>query len=184
MYNTVRDHAVRGVQHLLLANRPDHVRLRENKGQSRSHRPADMPVSDARMELVDNAFRNILRRGDDPTTQALVAYAAANLRRTSLWPRILRLAEKSKDVFPRLAAYHALLDMPDMDQIDRLMVAFGNEEVRARLADKASSGLGAKVQVITDRGALLDARSGPMSVKAWYCSPPDIQPRTRFLKKQ
>lgn len=127
----VRQEAVRGIQHLLLAHRPSHVTLRENKGQSFQHRPDDLPVDDAAIELVDAGFRKILRRGDDGTTQGLVAYAAANLRRLELWPRVLKLAEKSPDVFARLASYHALLDMPDVDQVERLMVAFAKEESRA-----------------------------------------------------
>lgn len=126
----VRQEAVRGVQHLLLAHRPAHVQLRENKGQIRGHHPEDMPVDDARMELVDTGFRKILRRGDDGTTQGLVAYAVANLRRSELWPRVLRLAEKSQDEFARIAGYHALLDAPHEDQIERLMDAFADEASR------------------------------------------------------
>ncbi len=126
----VRQEAVRGIQHLLLAHRPSHVSLRENKGQSFQHRPDDLPCDEPTRDSIDTGFRKILRRGDDGTTQGLVAYAAANLRRFDLWPRILKLAEKSQDVFARLASYHALLDMPDIEQVDRLMAAFVKETDR------------------------------------------------------
>ncbi len=127
----LRQEAVRAIQHLLLAHRPSHVSLLENKGESRQHRPADLSVTEASLELVDAGFRKILRRDDDGMTQGLVAYAAANLRRFELWPRVLKLAEKSPDVFARLAAYHALLDMPDDEQVERLMAAFEKEKDRA-----------------------------------------------------
>lgn len=126
----LRQEGVRAIQHILLAHRPSHVSLRENKGQLEGHKPENMPVADEVMELIDTGFRKILRRDDDGTTQALVAYAAANLRREDLWPRVLKLAEKSKDVFARVASYHALLDMPDTEQVPRLMKAFAGENNR------------------------------------------------------
>ncbi|MEO1271036.1 MAG: HEAT repeat domain-containing protein, partial [Myxococcota bacterium] len=126
----VRQEAVRGIQHLLLAHRPSHVVLRENKGDVRGHRPDDLPLDDEALEVIDAGFRKILRRDDDGMTQGLVAYAAANLRRFDLRPRVIRLAERSQDSFARMAAYHALLDMPDTDQVDRIMEAFAKEKDR------------------------------------------------------
>ncbi|MBH25230.1 MAG: hypothetical protein CMH57_12400 [Myxococcales bacterium] len=126
----VRQEAVRGIQHLLLAHRPAHVVLRENKGDARGHRPDDLPLDDDALEVIDAGFRKILKRDDDGMTQGLVAYAAANLRRFDLRPRVIRLAERSQDNFARMAAYHALLDMPDTDQVDRIMEAFAKEQDR------------------------------------------------------
>jgi HEAT repeat protein len=126
----IRQEAARGVQHLLLAYRPGYVTRRENKGQAEGHRAEDLPIEGRSLEELDAAFRKILRRDDDGRTQGLVAYAAANLRREELWPRILRLAEKSPDLFARIASYHALLDMPHPDQLERLMAAFNKETSR------------------------------------------------------
>jgi len=126
----VRQEAVRAIQHLLLAHRPAHVSLRDDKGDVIRHGPDDLPLDDEAIEEIDAGFRRILRRDDDGMTQGLVAYAAANLRRTTLWPRVLKLAEKSDDTFARMAAYHALLDMPDPEQLERLMKAFDAEKDR------------------------------------------------------
>ena len=126
----VRQEAVRGIQHLLLAHRPSHVSIRRNKGNAYGHRPEDLPLDEIALDNIDAGFRKILRHDSDGMTQGLVAYAAANLRRQELRSRVLRLAERSPDLFARMASYHALLDMPDPDQIDRLMVAFSKEKDR------------------------------------------------------
>lgn len=132
---TLRQEGLRGVQHLLLAWRPRHVTLKANKGQAEGHRPEHLPVDDATLEKLDAAFRKILKRDDDGMTQGLAAYAAANLRRDELWPRVLRLAEKSPSEFARMASYHALLDLPNTDQVERMMAAFAQE--RSRLVRSA-----------------------------------------------
>lgn len=131
----VKRGAVRAIQHIVLAHRPAHVSLRQNKGEARRHLPGDLPLDAAALGRIDTQFRQTLRRCDDSMTQGLVAYAAANLRRTELWPRVLKLAEKGSDMFCRMAAYHALLDMPDPQQVDRLVTAFATEDSRvARVA--------------------------------------------------
>ncbi len=130
----VRQEAVRGIQHLVLAHRPAHVSLLANKGAALRHTPDDLPLDHEALEHIDSGFRRILKRDDDGMTQGLVAYAAANLRRLELWPRVLKLAEKSNDMFARMASYHALMDMPVPEQAERLMDAFTHERDRVARA--------------------------------------------------
>lgn len=132
----IRQEGVRAIQHLLLAHRPSHVTLRANKGQTEGHRPEDLPGDEATLEKLDAGFRKILRRDDDGMTQGLAAYAAANLRRDDLWPRVLRLAEKSESDFARMASYHALMDLQLANEeeritlLERMMAAFSKEKSR------------------------------------------------------